>query len=123
MWKNKVLVLYRKLRDDFRLPKGHIEPAETPLAAARREIGEESGYIGLQLRADLGAQVIEFERNGRRIIRNEHYFVMEIHGEPQQVTHEDDRDPLWVGWDEALNLLSFEAEKEWVRRARSLVGG
>ncbi len=123
IWKSKVLVLFRKLRNDFRLPKGHIEPAETPLVAAIREIGEESGYVDLHLRADLGAEVIDFERSGRRIIRNEHYFVLEVLGEPRQIAHEDDRDPLWVGWDEALNLLTFEAEREWVRRARAVSGG
>jgi 8-oxo-dGTP pyrophosphatase MutT (NUDIX family) len=43
VWNDKVLILYRRLRNDFRLPKGHIEPAETPVAAALREIGEEAG--------------------------------------------------------------------------------
>ena len=37
------------------LPKGHIEPGEDALAAAKREIHEESGVIDLTLIRELGS--------------------------------------------------------------------
>ena len=123
VWDKKVLVLYRRLRNDFRLPKGHIEPCETPLQAAEREIGEESGYIHLNMTADLGNMQVEFLRNGVQISRNEHYYLMKVEGEPTQSSHEEDRETLWVEWNEALNLLTYEAEREWVRRAHRITGG
>jgi 8-oxo-dGTP pyrophosphatase MutT (NUDIX family) len=37
------------------LPKGHVDPGEEPLAAAIREIGEESGITALEFQNNLGA--------------------------------------------------------------------
>jgi hypothetical protein len=32
---------------------------------------------------------------------------------------EEQFQPLWLNWQEALNDVTFEAEREWIRRARS----
>ena len=44
------------------LPKGHIDPGENALAAAKREIYEESGIRDLELIRELGS----YERHNRR---------------------------------------------------------
>ena len=31
--------------------------------------------------------------------------------------------PEWLAWDEALAALTFEAEREWVRRAKKMIKG
>src|SRR5436190_7721942 len=49
-----VLVVNQRGRS-WSLPKGHIEPGEDPLAAARREIYEESGVKELELVRPLGS--------------------------------------------------------------------
>ncbi len=121
VWREKVLVLFRRLRNDYRLPKGHIEPAETAETAALREIGEESGYINLKVTADLGTMLVKFERNGTQIIRNEHYYLMQVDGEPKMIPHEPDRDPIWFDWNEAVSILTYDAEKDWVRRAYTIM--
>ena len=41
---------------DFVLPKGHVEPGETPEQAARREIEEEAGVSDLDLVGLLGVK-------------------------------------------------------------------
>jgi hypothetical protein len=58
-------------------------------------------------------------------VRDEHYFLIDL-----QDTQQAERQPKelqfvpdWVGWEEALAELTFEAEKEWVRRARRVVEG
>jgi 8-oxo-dGTP pyrophosphatase MutT (NUDIX family) len=120
-----VLVLRRPERGEVRLPKGHIDPGETPRAAALREVSEESGYADLEIVADLGTQTVEFDRDGRHYIRDEHYFLMHLRSERRLVrNHHDEHQftPGWVSWDEALTLLTFEAEREWVRRAGSADG-
>ena len=38
---NKVAIVYRKYRDDFSFPKGHLEKDESILDAAIRETEEE----------------------------------------------------------------------------------
>ena len=49
----KVLVVSQH-GTSWSLPKGHIDPGETALAAARREVYEESGIRDLELVRELG---------------------------------------------------------------------
>jgi 8-oxo-dGTP pyrophosphatase MutT (NUDIX family) len=117
-----VLVLHRPKRGEVRLPKGHVEPGEDVQAAALREVREESGYTGLALKADLGTQVVEFDYKGRHVLRTERYFLMTLAdnlGSPS--SGEEQFKSVWLPWDEALTALTFEAEREWVRRARAVL--
>jgi len=118
----RVLVLCRSGRSEVRLPKGHVEPGESVQAAALREAREESGYANLVLSAGLGTQVVEFDSGGRHVVRTEHYFLMALSGGmPAFVAGEEQFEPVWLTWDEALAALTFETEREWVRRARESV--
>ena len=120
----RVLVLRRPGRGEVRLPKGHVEPGETAQEAALRETREESGYAGLAVRADLGTQLVEFDRDGQHVVRTERYFLMEPVGPVvRSALHECQFEPVWLPWDGALAALTFEAEREWVRRAREWIAG
>ncbi|MDZ7296289.1 MAG: NUDIX domain-containing protein, partial [candidate division KSB1 bacterium] len=123
---NRVLVLHRPSRGEVRLPKGHIEVEEAPHAAALREVSEESGYADLEIVADLGTQIVEFDWNGRHYIREEYYFLMRLRSERRAVRDRyDERQfiPAWVAWTEAIALLTFEAEREWIRRGQRMESG
>jgi 8-oxo-dGTP pyrophosphatase MutT (NUDIX family) len=117
---DRVLVLERPTRDEVRLPKGHVEPEESVREAALREAKEESGHTGLTIAADLGSQRVEFVFKGRHVTRVERYFLMTPTGEGDLCTGcgEEQFDPVWMTWEQALQNLTFEAEREWVRRAR-----
>ncbi|MCX7682958.1 MAG: HAD-IA family hydrolase [Anaerolineae bacterium] len=125
-----VLVLRRPKRGEIRLPKGHVERGETAVETALRETQEESGYGNLTVRDDLGTRTVEFTHpDGRHIIRTERYFLLTLTDQadertpqPAKGAHEDQFEPLWLPWDEALEALTFEAEQEWVRLARARMG-
>ncbi|NLE44244.1 MAG: NUDIX domain-containing protein [Chloroflexi bacterium] len=123
---NQVLVLRRPHRAEVRLPKGHVEPGEDAAEAAIRETQEESGYQDVRIIADLGIQEVVFDFQGRHIERIEHYFLMNLTSTadddavPDPVGGEPQFDPIWLPWNEAMDALSFPAEKEWVRRAYAL---
>lgn len=119
---DQILVLQRPSREEVRLPKGRIEPGESPQTTALREVYEESGYADPEIQADLGAQIVTFEHNQRRVLRVERYFLMELSDShrPGSSNGEEQFDPVWLSWDQALATLTFEAEREWVRRARSV---
>ncbi len=74
-------VLIALLREDgFRdyiLPKGHVEPQETPLQAALREISEESGLCDLQLAGELGIR--ERWDLKKTSWKKTHYFLFTTH--------------------------------------------
>ena len=110
---------------EVRLPKGHIEPGETAEQAALREVCEESGYCSLEIVADLGEGHVAFDRGKKHIERDEHYFLMRLTNARAQSPQPHDEHseeslfiPFWAdSLAEALRLLTYEAEKEFVRRA------
>jgi 8-oxo-dGTP pyrophosphatase MutT (NUDIX family) len=117
---DRVLVLYRPARHQVRLPKGHVEAGETPEKAALREVSEETGFEQLVVTRDLGEQVVRFDHGGRHWARTERYFLMTLHEGSTVPTGlgEAQFEPRWLSWPDALNALTFDAEREWLRRAR-----
>ena len=112
-----VLVLFLPSRQEYRLPKGHIEYGETPVEAALREVAEESSYLDLQVLADLGTHTVKFNRMGKQVVRSEHYFLMNLKNENHRGKGLAKFEPRWLSWDEALDKLTFQAEKQWLLRA------
>lgn len=122
---DRVLVLNRPGRNEVRLPKGHIEKGESPQETAVREVREETGYEELEVVADLGYQLVEFEFGDTRVRRDERYFLMRL-----QSARRLERDPkelqfvpTWLAWERALAELTYDAEREWLHRARRSVAG
>lgn len=125
--RGRVLILHRPVRGEVRLPKGHVDDGEDVETAARREMAEESGYGDVALVADLGTQVVRFRarRDTADIVeRTERYFLYRLNSD-----HQIDRPPKdaaqfqpdWVPPEGAIQLLTYEAEKEWIRRALSVL--
>ncbi|MGD9101718.1 MAG: NUDIX domain-containing protein [Anaerolineae bacterium] len=117
----KVLLLDRPSRDEVRLPKGHIEEGESPAEAALREVREEAGYAQLEIVADLGTQQVQFVDpfRSRQVTRDERYFLMRLRGEQQVERDEKEQQfiPLWTLPADAVAHLTFETEREFLRRA------
>jgi 8-oxo-dGTP pyrophosphatase MutT (NUDIX family) len=117
------LVLFRPSRNEVRLPKGHVEPGESHLEAAVREIGEESGFTDIEEICPLGTQVVKFtsERDGRPmgISRTEHGFLFNLRSKAEAPRGEEDLkfEPVWWPINDLVGLLTFPPEREWARRA------
>lgn len=105
-------------RPEVRLPKGHIEPGESRAQTAVREVGEEAGLSNLELLADLGHQIVEFDWKGHHYVRDESSFLMRLPPGTLPDPPEKQFRTLWLKWEEALARLTFEAEREWIRRAQ-----
>jgi ADP-ribose pyrophosphatase YjhB (NUDIX family) len=118
----QVLVLWRPARNEFRLPKGHVEAGESRQGAALRETREEGGLAHPRLVADLGQQQIEFHHEGFHVIRQESYFLMTVDDLTACARAPEDAvefEPFWTGIDQAERLLTFPTEREFLRRARA----
>jgi 8-oxo-dGTP diphosphatase len=109
----RVLLVYRAPPyGDWTLPKGKLDPGESWEEAALREVEEETG-----LECELGEEVGRtryFDRRGRS--KEVRYFRMSSLGEPEARNEVDE--VRWVSLAEAEDLLSYERDRELVRRLR-----
>lgn len=102
------------------LPKGHVDPGETPVQAAAREVREEAGvdaeYVG-----DLGAVRYWYMRNGKRIAKQVDFFLFSYKsGDVADHDHEVEQ-ARWMDLGEATRALTYDGERDMAARALSQI--
>ena len=115
----KVLVVSQR-GTSWSLPKGHIDPGEKALDAARREIYEESGIRDLELIRELGT----YERhkigvNGgddRSELKEITMFLFRTKEKSLRPVDPDNPEARWVEKGRVALLLTHEKDKEFFRR-------
>jgi 8-oxo-dGTP pyrophosphatase MutT (NUDIX family) len=123
----QALLLHKHKKDEYVLPKGHVEPGETLEAAALREAREETGFANLRLLDSLGTLQSQFEYRGYWVERDETYFVMQLIDEAPDETRDyddalHDRDTfqqLWLPVTEAAGRLTYEPARTFMLRANA----
>lgn len=107
----EVLLVHRPKYDDWSLPKGKRDPAETDEQCAVREVEEETG-----LRCRLGRELLPTayaDARGRsKLVR---YWAMSVVSERAFVPGHEIDDLRWVSVDEVAAALSYERDVEVVR--------
>ena len=107
----EIAVIHRPAYDDWTLPKGKIEPDETPEDCALREVREETG-LRCALTRPLGCTAY-VDRRGRDKIAC--YWVMEVRGGRFKPGVEVDR-MLWLPIADAVKRLSYRHDKVLVQQ-------
>jgi 8-oxo-dGTP pyrophosphatase MutT (NUDIX family) len=114
-----VVVPKRRAADGQRvlaLPKGHLDPGETPEQAAAREVREEAG-VEADLVRKLGDVRYWYQRDGRRIPKVVSFYLFSYRsGDPADHDHEIE-DARWMPLDEARTALTYSGEREMIQRA------
>lgn len=107
----------------WQLPKGHIEPGESPEQAAVREVREETGVTGRVLAALPGVEYWFIERGQRRVHKQVEYFLLAyISGDAADFDPGEVSGAQWFSWEEGIEKLSFDNERRVVRSAREMAG-
>ena len=103
----EVAVIHRPEQLDWTLPKGKIEPGETPTECALREVAEETGY-----RCHLGRFIGEVEYLDRRSrVKIVSYWLMQpIDGAFEPTLEVDEL--RWLSLGDAAQLLDYQHDRE-----------
>src|ERR1039458_2197080 len=114
-----VIVPTRRAPDGSRvlaLPKGHIDPGETALQAAEREVREETGIVAEPVR-ELGEARYWYRRNGRTISKSVSFYLFRHMGGDTEDHDDEVEEVQWIGLRDAQTALTPASEREIVVRA------
>jgi len=120
--KGQVLVVNQRGRS-WSLPKGHLEEGEDPLAAARREIYEESGLrelkyvkaLGSYERLPAGRQAPADEGERPYELKHLTFFLFTTEDEALQPVDPDNPEARWVDRAHAAEFLTHPKDQEFLR--------
>jgi 8-oxo-dGTP diphosphatase len=107
----EVAVVHRPKYDDWSLPKGKLDPGETPMMAAVREVTEETG-----LYAALGRYLghVTYPVTGHRRLKRVDYWVANAIGGGFTAGSEVDQ-LRWYRVEEVMSRLSYPMDRHIVR--------
>ncbi|PIQ73756.1 hypothetical protein COV58_00785 [Candidatus Roizmanbacteria bacterium CG11_big_fil_rev_8_21_14_0_20_36_8] len=114
---DKMILVVNQNGDSWSLPKGHIELGEDEMAAARREIYEESGIDNL----DFVGQVGEYRRykigkNGgddKTELKKITMFLFNTNQNILKSVDPENPEARWVKKNEVVQLLTHKKDKEF----------
>jgi 8-oxo-dGTP pyrophosphatase MutT (NUDIX family) len=102
----EIAIIHRPAYDDWTLPKGKIEPDETPEDCALREVREETG-LRCELLRSIGCTAY-VDRRGRDKVAC--YWLMEVKGGRFRPGIEVDK-LLWLPIDAAAKRLTYGRDR------------
>jgi 8-oxo-dGTP pyrophosphatase MutT (NUDIX family) len=109
---DEVLVVHRKRYGDWTLPKGKLKPGESFVAAALREVAEETGCMA-RIEDYLGA--IGYVVNG--IPKAVLFWRMSPIEQTEIADHEEVAEVLWMPVAAAIQRLTYTDERAFALRA------
>lgn len=115
--KGEVLVVSQK-GDSWSLPKGHIDPGEDALTAAKREVYEESGISELTLVKDIGTyERFRIGAGGKGEDASElkkiHMFLFTTNMIGLAPVDKDNPEARWVPKEQVASLLTHPKDTEF----------
>jgi 8-oxo-dGTP pyrophosphatase MutT (NUDIX family) len=115
-----VIVPTRRAPDGSRvlaLPKGHPDRGESTIAAAEREVREETGVQELESLGELGEARYWYRRDGQTIGKSVTFFLFRT-AKAELGEHDDEVEGVrWLSLRQARERLTHAAEREMIGRA------
>ena len=123
--KGEVLVVSQH-GNSWSLPKGHIDAGEDALAAAKREIAEESGIKSLKLVKPLGSyrryRIGVDGGDDNSEMKTIHLFLFKTAEERLLPTDPHNPEARWLKKEEVASLLSHSKDKEFYLKVMGQIG-
>jgi 8-oxo-dGTP pyrophosphatase MutT (NUDIX family) len=103
------------------LPKGNIDPGESPGETAVREVREETGIEGRLVEKLGDVRYVYTRRGGRRIFKVVSFFLLRAGrgriGEIDESMRIEVDEARWLPLEEAPRLLAYGGEREMAAKA------
>jgi 8-oxo-dGTP pyrophosphatase MutT (NUDIX family) len=107
------------------LPKGNIDPGETPAETAVREVLEETGVQGKLVEKLGDVKYTYTRRGGVRVFKIVSFYLLHAGrgrlGEIEEAMRVEVADARWLPLDDASKLLAYGGERSLVKPARELL--
>jgi 8-oxo-dGTP diphosphatase len=120
----EVALIQPRARDAWALPKGVIEPGETPEKAAEREALEETGLSGIlitKIETIKYSYIAKWEEPPIRVFKIVTFYLLRhTGGDVSKHDREVDR-VEWFPIEKAIRVSSYRQEKEVLRKAQRLI--
>jgi 8-oxo-dGTP pyrophosphatase MutT (NUDIX family) len=120
----EIAIVSMKPKLRWQLPKGIVDPGESPEVTAVREVREEAGIETDRLAL---IETIEYwyrsVKNGQpvRYHKYVHFYLLKYKdGDVFNHDHEVE-EARWVRFDQALEMLEFKSEREVVEKAKEMI--
>ena len=120
----QIAIVSMKPKLRWQLPKGIVDPGESPEITAVREVREEAGVETERLGL---IETIEYWyrsfRNGKPVRYHKfvHFYLLKYTGGDVADHDHEVEEARWVSFEEALDLLEFKSEREVVEKARQMI--
>jgi 8-oxo-dGTP pyrophosphatase MutT (NUDIX family) len=105
------------------LPKGHIDPGESPLQAAVREVREETGIaVAAEPLSELGESRYYYRRDGRTVGKRVTFFLL-AYVDGDTADHDEEvLEARWIDLRAARAELSYGGERKMIELALAHLG-
>ena len=103
----------------WRLPKGKINNSESSVAAAKREVREETG-VETEVLDKIGEEKYFFTENKQKIFKTVVFYLMKYAKEAENGFEEETEAIEWLKFTQAKKRLAFDKEKRLLVKAQAL---
>jgi 8-oxo-dGTP pyrophosphatase MutT (NUDIX family) len=103
------ILLIQDAKDRWTIPKGHIEPGETAVATAKREIGEEAGLKSVEMQGWLGKIHFRYRRIDKLVLMTTQIYLVKALGDTNAIQKEEWMNGIkWFSFNDALDEIEYE---------------
>lgn len=115
---SELLLIKHKFGGHWSFPKGHVEKGENEFQTALREVKEETG-LDIALKDGFRESVMYFPRPNIR--KKVVYFLGEALTDEVHKQEEEISETMWMSLEEADSVVTFENDKNLIRRAKEFL--